>query len=68
MELENKSIEELEARKLEISAEIDSITDIETVEARSAEIDAINAEIESRESAEKQRLKSVRRLLTEKAK
>lgn len=53
MELKDKTVEELEARKLEIGAGIDSITDIETVEARSAEIDSINAEIESRESAEK---------------
>lgn len=48
MEIKTMSIEELQARKVEIEAEIDSLESIEEVNARSAEVDEINAELEAR--------------------
>ena len=45
MDLKTMSAEELLARKSEIAAEVDSLEDMEAVQTRSAEIDAINAEI-----------------------
>lgn len=47
-EMKSMSIEELEARKAAIAEEIDSIEEVETVEARSTELDSINAELEAR--------------------
>lgn len=48
MEIKTMSVEELQARKAEIEAEIDSLESIEEVNARSAEVDEINAELEAR--------------------
>ena len=48
MEIKTMSVEELQARKVEIEAEIDSLESIEEVNARSAEVDEINAELEAR--------------------
>ena len=48
MEIKTMSVEELQARKAEIEAEIDSLESIEEVNARSAEVDDINAELEAR--------------------
>lgn len=48
MELKNKTVEELLARQEEIVAEVDSLEDLEAVEARGAELDAIKAELEAR--------------------
>ena len=48
MELKNKTVEELLARQEEIAAEVDSLEDLEAVEARGAELDAIKAELEAR--------------------
>ena len=52
MELKEMTIEEMETRRAEISAEIDGIEDKETLEARKAEIEAINAELEARKADE----------------
>ncbi len=52
MELKEMTIEEMETRRAEISAEIDGIEDKETLEARKAEIEAINAELEARRADE----------------
>ena len=52
MELKEMTIEEMETRRAEISAEIDGIEDKETLEARKAEIEAINAELEVRKADE----------------
>ena len=52
MELKEMTIEEMETRRAEISAEIDGIEDKETLEARKTEIEAINAELESRKAEE----------------
>lgn len=48
MEIKTMSVEELQARKVAIEAEIDSLESIEEVNARSAEVDEINAELEAR--------------------
>lgn len=48
MEIKTMSVEELQARKVKIEAEIDSLESIEEVNARSAEVDEINAELEAR--------------------
>ena len=48
MELKDKTVEELLARQEEIVAEVDSLEDLEAVEARGAELDAIKAELEAR--------------------
>lgn len=48
MEIKTMSIEELQSRKAEIAAEVDSLEDIEAVNARNAELDEINAELEAR--------------------
>ena len=54
MEVKTMTVDELLARKEEIAAEVDSLEDIETVQARSAELDEISAELEARkELAEK---------------
>ena len=54
MEIKTMTVEELLARKQEIAEEVDSLEDIETVQARSAELDEISAELEARkELAEK---------------
>ena len=50
MDLKTMSAEELLARKSEIAAEVDSLEDMEAVQTRSAEIDAINAELEARKA------------------
>jgi len=48
MELKEKTVDELLARQEEIVAEVDSLEDLEAVEARGAELDAIKAELEAR--------------------
>lgn len=48
MELKEKTVDELLARQEEIAAEVDSLEDLEAVEARGAELDAIKAELEAR--------------------
>ena len=48
MDIKEMSNEELLARAEEIRAEADTLEDLETVEARSAELDSINAELEAR--------------------
>lgn len=54
MEIKTMSVDELLARKAEIAAEVDSLEDLGAVNARSAELDEINAELEARkELAEK---------------
>lgn len=54
MEIKTMSVDELLARKAEIAAEVDSLEDLDAVNARSAELDEINAELEARkELAEK---------------
>ena len=54
MEIKTMTVDELLARKEEIAAEVDSLEDLETVQARSAELDEISAELEARkELAEK---------------
>ena len=54
MDIKEMSNEELLARAEEIRTEADTLEDLETVEARSAELDSINAELEARkELAEK---------------
>lgn len=54
MEIKTMTVDELLARKQEIAAEVDSLEDLETVQARSAELDEISAELEARkELAEK---------------
>ena len=50
MEIKTMSSDELLARKAEIAAEVDSLEDMEAVQARSAEIDEINAELEARKA------------------
>ena len=50
MEIKTMTIEELLARQAEIAAEVDSLEDIETVNARSAEMDEISAELEARKA------------------
>lgn len=52
MEIKEMSVEELETRKVEIAGEIDGLENIEDVNARSEEITAINAELESRAAVE----------------
>jgi HK97 family phage major capsid protein len=52
MELKEMTIEEMETRKAEIKAEIESIDDKEILEERMAEVEAIKAEIESRQAQE----------------
>lgn len=54
MEIKTMSVDELLARKAEIAAEVDSLEDLDAVNARSAELDEINSELEARkELAEK---------------
>lgn len=54
MEIKTMSVEELQERKAAIAAEVDTLEDMEAVQTRSAELDAINAELEARrELAEK---------------
>ena len=48
--MENMTVEELLARKEEIAAEVDSLDDIEAVQARSAELDEISGELEARKA------------------
>lgn len=48
MEIKTMSVDELLARKAEIAAEVDSLEDLESVNARNAELDEINAELEAR--------------------
>lgn len=48
--MENMTVEQLEARKAEIANEIDSLETVEEVNERSAEFDAINAELEARKA------------------
>lgn len=50
MEIKEMSVEELLARKQEIAAEVDALADMESVNARSAELDAIDSELESRKA------------------
>lgn len=50
MEIKTMSVDELIARRAEIAAEVDSLEDMEAVNARSAELDEINAELETRKS------------------
>lgn len=50
MEIKSMTVDELLARKADIAAEVDSLEDMEAVQARSAEIDAINAELEERKA------------------
>lgn len=52
MELKEMTIEEMETRKAEIKAEIESIDDKEILEERMAEVEAIKTEIESRQAQE----------------
>lgn len=48
MEIKTMTAEELLARKAEIAAEVDTLEDLEAVNARSKELDEINAELEAR--------------------
>lgn len=50
MDYKTMTAEELLIRKEEIAAEVDSLEDIEAVQARSAELDAIKAELEERKA------------------
>lgn len=50
--MNEKSISELEERKAEIAAEIDALDNIEDINARTEEVQAINAELEARAAAE----------------
>lgn len=50
MEIKTMSVEELLARKSDIAAEVDSLEDMDAVQARSAELDEINAELEARKA------------------
>ena len=50
MEINTMSIEELQERKAAIAAEVDALEDLEEVQARSVELDAINAELEARKT------------------
>lgn len=50
MEIKTMTIEELLTRKEEIAAEVDSLEDMETVQARSTELDSIVAELEERKA------------------
>ena len=52
MEIKTMTIDELNARMAEIASEIDSLEDMETINARSAEYDEIKAELEARKAAE----------------
>ena len=53
MDFKTMSVDELQARLTEIRAEADSLDNIEAVEARSAEIDEINAELETRKELDR---------------
>ena len=53
MEITEMSVEELLARKQEIAAEVDALQDMESVTARSEELDKIDSELESRKALEK---------------
>lgn len=48
--MKDMTVEELLARKEEIAAEVDSLEDIEAVQARSAELDEISGELEARKA------------------
>ena len=50
MDIKTMTNEELLARKEEIAAEVDSLEDLESVQARSEELDAISAELEARKA------------------
>ena len=50
MEIKTMSIEELQERKAAIAAEVDSLEDMEAVQARNTELDEINAELEARKA------------------
>lgn len=52
MEIKTMTIDELNARMAAIASEIDSLEDMETINARSAEYDEIKAELEARKAAE----------------
>ena len=52
MELKEMTIEEMETRKAEILSEIEGIEEMETLEERKAELEAIKAEMESRKAEE----------------
>ena len=52
MELKDMTIEELEARGIELQESIDSLETMEEVEARKAEMDAIQTELENRKALE----------------
>lgn len=53
MEIKTMTIDELQSRKAEIAAEVDSLEDLEAVNARNAELDEINAELEARKELAK---------------
>ena len=50
MEIKTMTVDELLARKEEIAAEVDSLEDIEAVQARSAELEEISGELEARKA------------------
>ena len=50
MDYKTMTVDELLARKEEIAAEVDSLEDIEAVQARSAELDEISGELEARKA------------------
>ena len=50
MDIKTMTNEELLARKEEIAAEVDSLEDLESVQARSEELDAISTELEARKA------------------
>ena len=52
MELKDMTIEELEARGIELQESIDSLETLEEVEARKVEMDAVQAELENRKALE----------------
>ena len=52
MEIKTMTIDELNDRMAEIASEIDSLEDMETINARSAEYEEIKAELEARKAAE----------------
>lgn len=57
MEFKEMTIEQLEQRKNEIADEIDNLESIEEINARSAELDSINAELETRAAKKEARAK-----------
>jgi len=57
MDYKTMTAEELLARKAEIAAEADSLENLEDVQARNAELDAIDAELEARKALAEEKAK-----------